>query len=424
LSSQVQFEGLTCHTDGEAPGPADTKIVFTGLLLDQEGLRMAGKPHLLIVEDNLDHQEFFSDTLSPHYDMSFTVTPEECLSSLHSSGYDLVILDYYLQEEFTGIDLLKTIAARYPRLPVIIVTAYGDEDVAAQAIKAGARDYVKKTLDQNYVQRVAEDIREILTAVPASPAEEKSELLDFFAARKSEFREEWRRKIESLRRKADPSLELAVGEDELESLFAAFLADLESESAVLCLSILKKMIWSSSFRVGSLLTVEILNTSLKETARGLILARYRGPYDGRLRLMKRIGALIDENDLELCKEYEKIVSESTENLLRVERVSTKLLLMRTLQHEIRQPLTYIFNSVELLLAGEYRETMPRMLATILDQVKKIENLLYELEKDSETPLKDYSDKLPIFDVSPDDERGGRAGHGVAGPEDIGPEGER
>jgi CheY-like chemotaxis protein len=363
---------------------------------------MAGKPHLLIVEDNLDHQEFFSDSLSPQYDMSFSVSPEECLSSLHERGVDLVILDYRLQEECAGLDLLRTIGARYPDLPVIIVTAYGDEEVAAQAIRAGARDYVKKTLDQTYVKRVAEDIREILQAAPASPTEEKADLLDFFTRHKREFRDEWRRKIDALKARTDPALELAVSDEDREGLFNAFLADLESEGAVLCLAILKKMIWATSFKIGSLLTVELLNTSLKETARDLILKYYRGPIDGRVRFMKRIGALIDSNDLELCREYEKIVTESTENLLRVERVSTKLLLMRTLQHEIRQPLTYIYNSVELLLAGEYRDTMPRMLATILGQVKKIENLLYELEKDSETPLKDYSDKLPIFDVGSDD----------------------
>ena len=50
------------------------------------------------------------------------------------------------------------------------VTAYGDEEVAAQAIRAGARDYVKKTLDFAYVQRISDDIREILGSAPATPA--------------------------------------------------------------------------------------------------------------------------------------------------------------------------------------------------------------------------------------------------------------
>jgi CheY-like chemotaxis protein len=364
---------------------------------------MAGKPHLLIVEDNLDHQEFFSDSLSPHYDMSFSVTPEECLSSLHASGVDVVILDYFLQEEFSGLDLLKTITTRYPHIPVILVTAYGDEEVAAQAIKAGASDYVKKTLDQNYVQRISDDIREILERQPLSAGEEKSRLLGFLRGHALEFRREWARAVDALTKKIEPPFPLALNEAEYAGLFNAFLADLENEGSALTLALLKKKIVLTDFTAGSLLTVELLNTSLKEAARELIWQYDSGSPAARAGFMRRVGTLIDSIDLALCREYEKIILETTDNLLRTERVSTKLLLMRTLQHEIRQPLTYIYNSTELLLTGEYGETTPRILATILSQVKKIENLLYELEKDSAPPLKDYSDKLPIFDVSSEGE---------------------
>jgi CheY-like chemotaxis protein len=361
---------------------------------------MAGKPHLLIVEDNLDHQEFFSDTLAPQYDISFFASPEESLAALDRRSADLVILDYYLQEQYSGIELCRTITARFPGLPVIIVTAYGDETTAVQAIKSGAREYIKKTLDGDYVKKVSENIRSLLGDGTASPAGDLSGgLLGFFMHHKKEFREDWRKYILFLKEQTDPSLILTVADDDFETLFNAFLADLEDERATRSLDCLRRMISATAFKPGSLLSVELLNTSLKETARELIFRRYAGTPDGRIRLMRRVGALIDRNDLELCKEYERIIEETTGNLVHVERVSTKLLLMRTLQHEIRQPLTYIFNSVELLLAGDCRENTEKMLSTILDQVKKIENLLFELEKDAEPPIKDYSDKLPIFDIS-------------------------
>ena len=123
---------------------------------------MAGKAQLLIVEDNLDHQEFFSDTLSSQYELSFCSTPEACLTALDRRPADLVILDYYLQEQYTGIELCRTITARFPSLPVIIVTAYGDESTAVEAIKSGARHYIKKTLDDDYVKKVRENIRSLL----------------------------------------------------------------------------------------------------------------------------------------------------------------------------------------------------------------------------------------------------------------------
>jgi DNA-binding response OmpR family regulator len=361
---------------------------------------MAGKPHVLIVEDNLDHQEFFSDTLSPQYELSFFAAPEACLSVLDRQPADLVIIDYYLQERYSGIELCRSITARFPSLPVIIVTAYGDETTAVEAIKSGAREYIKKTLDGDYVNRVAENIRSLLEDGASSPAADSSGgLLGFFMHHKKEFRENWRECVGALQRKTDPALTLTVADGDFETLFNAFLADLEDDEASRSLDCLKKMISAPAFRSGSLLTAELLNMSLKETARELIFRRYTGPTDGRLRLMRRVGSLIDRNDLELCKEYERIIEETTGNVMHMERVSTKLLLMRTLQHEIRQPLTYIFNSVELLLTGEYRDDTEKILSTILDQVKKIENLLFELEKDAEPPVKDYSDKLPIFDLS-------------------------
>ena len=43
----------------------------------------------------------------------------------------------------------------------------------------------------------------------------------------------------------------------------------------------------------------------------------------------------------------------------------------------------------------------KVLTTILEQAKKIDKLLTTLEKDSQMPLKDYADKLPMIDISVD-----------------------
>jgi CheY-like chemotaxis protein len=362
---------------------------------------MAGKPHVLIVEDHPDHREFLAVTLSPQYETTFSSSPEDCLALLDRRPVDLVILDQQLQERGTGAGLCRTITSRYPGLPVIIMAASGNEETAVRAIKAGARDYIRKTPDGDYVREVSDNVRALLGSGPVSPAGDAADLLDFFMRHKKEFREEWKKTIRALREKTALSPERPVSEEDSEALFISFLADLEDETAGLSLGCLRRMISETTVTAGSLFSVELLNTSLKETAREIILRHYQGAPDGRVRFMRRIGTLIDRNDLELCREYERIIAETTEHLLRMERVSTKLLLMRTLEHEIRQPLSYIFNSVELLMAGECAGKADTMLATILDQVKKIENLLFELEKDSEPPLKDYSDNLPIFDISVD-----------------------
>lgn len=55
----------------------------------------------------------------------------------------LAILDYRLPD-MTGIEVLKEIKEAKPSVPVIILTGYGDEGVAVNALRCGAKDYIKK----------------------------------------------------------------------------------------------------------------------------------------------------------------------------------------------------------------------------------------------------------------------------------------
>jgi YesN/AraC family two-component response regulator len=59
------------------------------------------------------------------------------------SDIDLAVIEYRLPD-MSGIDVMKEIKDVAPSVLVIIVTAYGDEDVAVEAFRSGARDYLKK----------------------------------------------------------------------------------------------------------------------------------------------------------------------------------------------------------------------------------------------------------------------------------------
>ncbi len=65
------------------------------------------------------------------------------LNEINSSKPDLVILDKKLPEH-DGIDLLREIKKVYRDLPVIILTAYGDENSAIEAHKLGALAFMTK----------------------------------------------------------------------------------------------------------------------------------------------------------------------------------------------------------------------------------------------------------------------------------------
>ena len=55
-----------------------------------------------------------------------------------------VVLTDLQMPEMDGLRLVEEIRERFPRLPVILMTAYGSEEVAIQALRAGAANYVPK----------------------------------------------------------------------------------------------------------------------------------------------------------------------------------------------------------------------------------------------------------------------------------------
>jgi len=63
---------------------------------------------------------------------------------LGEDDYDLVLSDFNILG-FEGLEVLDTVKARHPEVPVVIVTGTGSEEVAAEALRRGASDYVIKS---------------------------------------------------------------------------------------------------------------------------------------------------------------------------------------------------------------------------------------------------------------------------------------
>jgi PAS domain S-box-containing protein len=84
-----------------------------------------------------------------HILLDIVSTPEEVRQRLNRpdlrDAYDALLLDYMLPG-LNALELLKEINEQYSlRVPVILVTGYGGEDIAIQATRMGAADYVVKT---------------------------------------------------------------------------------------------------------------------------------------------------------------------------------------------------------------------------------------------------------------------------------------
>ena len=91
---------------------------------------------ILVVEDDLQVAEFAMAVLE---DMGHVVrhSPDaaSALASLREERYDLVFSDIVMPGGMSGIDLAETIAAGYPKLPVLLATGYSSAALAHGALR-------------------------------------------------------------------------------------------------------------------------------------------------------------------------------------------------------------------------------------------------------------------------------------------------
>src|SRR5262245_11917507 len=79
------------------------------------------------------------------------------LQRMNEELYDVVISDVRMPE-IDGLTLLKQANARWPDLPVVLLTAHGSVPVAVEAMKAGATDFLLKPFDREEILFVVDKI--------------------------------------------------------------------------------------------------------------------------------------------------------------------------------------------------------------------------------------------------------------------------
>lgn len=123
--------------------------------------------HILLVDDQKSLRRSLSLMLQgAGFETEEAESGEEALRQLAGRNYDLVITDLRM-DGLSGIDLLREIKQGNPKLPVIIITAYGSIDSAVDAMRLGAFDYLTKPFRE---QDILEKIHASQTVVAAGPA--------------------------------------------------------------------------------------------------------------------------------------------------------------------------------------------------------------------------------------------------------------
>ena len=110
---------------------------------------MAQPIRILVVDDAREHAEMVLDFLRMSEGLSGAVMKtagsyDGALRELLADDYDVAFFDYILGAR-NGLDLLRELRLQGIETPVIVLTGRGAEEVAVEAMKAGAADYLSKT---------------------------------------------------------------------------------------------------------------------------------------------------------------------------------------------------------------------------------------------------------------------------------------
>jgi len=114
---------------------------------------------VLIVDDEKNIRFSLSKALEKlEVPVEAAASGEEALGKLTQADYDLMLLDLRMPG-MDGMEVLRQVSQQLPELKVIIITAYGSLDLAVEAMRLGAVDFLQKPID---VTQVREMVRRIL----------------------------------------------------------------------------------------------------------------------------------------------------------------------------------------------------------------------------------------------------------------------
>src|SRR4051812_8185496 len=109
----------------------------------------ATAPRILIADDQMDVLEALKLLLkSEGYQIEAVNSPARLMNALDAREFDCVLMDLNYTRDTTsgeeGLDLVQRIQAIDSTLPVIAMTAWGSIELAVEAMRRGARDFVLK----------------------------------------------------------------------------------------------------------------------------------------------------------------------------------------------------------------------------------------------------------------------------------------
>lgn len=111
------------------------------------------KSKILLIDDFVDNLEVLTNILEEDYEVLSASTARKGLSLAIEERPHIVMLDIKLPE-MSGMTVLTELKKSLPTVSVVMMTAFGNEDIAVDAMKQGASDYITKPFDLTKIKEL------------------------------------------------------------------------------------------------------------------------------------------------------------------------------------------------------------------------------------------------------------------------------
>ena len=129
-------------------------VISRKFLIPTQMMSMTRKLQVLLVEDTkIASLAVKSSVTSLNWQLDIVETGQEAVLCAQNTHYDLILMDLGLPD-ISGITATKMIKQHNPRIPIVALTAHGDDEHKTLAQQAGMCDFIQKPFTLDKIQRV------------------------------------------------------------------------------------------------------------------------------------------------------------------------------------------------------------------------------------------------------------------------------
>ena len=108
------------------------------------------RPRIFVADDEEGIRESLSLILGEEYELDFAKDGEETLTKIGAESYELLLLDIKMPKR-DGLEVLRQLKGKGTQIPVLVLTAYQSVELAKEAVKLGALDYLPKPFEREQI---------------------------------------------------------------------------------------------------------------------------------------------------------------------------------------------------------------------------------------------------------------------------------